>query len=209
MDLTYIIGQNQASPASPASRESAETARAPVHGVLTRTLLRSPVIKWILPARIRRDDRNDVAFVREHSIEIKELVDDRHLRRAVLKADFGSRIRAARVLGAPRDPPPLPPAPAPVPVADSRQAILTQSYDIHDESMDVESTVEAAATPTKRLPPQILALAVQSGYYDSLVFLFCSTDASGETRFIHHNKPLPSSNEYSRRLGHQLAVDPR
>lgn len=35
----------------------------PAYGLLTRTLVRSPVVKQILPARIRSRERNDVVFV--------------------------------------------------------------------------------------------------------------------------------------------------
>lgn len=36
---------------------------APVYGLLTRTLVHSPVIRQIIPARIRSKDLNDVVFV--------------------------------------------------------------------------------------------------------------------------------------------------
>lgn len=35
----------------------------PVYGLLTRTVIESPVVNWILPARIRHMDRNDVVFI--------------------------------------------------------------------------------------------------------------------------------------------------
>lgn len=35
----------------------------PGYGLLTRTLVHSPVIKQIIPARIRSKDQNDVAFI--------------------------------------------------------------------------------------------------------------------------------------------------
>jgi len=36
---------------------------APVYGLLSKTLIHSPVVKKILPARIRRQDLNDVVFI--------------------------------------------------------------------------------------------------------------------------------------------------
>lgn len=35
----------------------------PVFGMLTQTLIRSPLVHWILPARFRSSERNDVAFI--------------------------------------------------------------------------------------------------------------------------------------------------
>jgi hypothetical protein len=35
----------------------------PAYGLLSRTLIHSPVVKKILPARIRRPDLNDVIFI--------------------------------------------------------------------------------------------------------------------------------------------------
>jgi hypothetical protein len=35
----------------------------PSMGILTKTLVRSPVVLWIIPARIRHEDKNDVLFI--------------------------------------------------------------------------------------------------------------------------------------------------
>jgi hypothetical protein len=35
----------------------------PNMGILTKTLVRSPVVLWIIPARIRHEDKNDVLFI--------------------------------------------------------------------------------------------------------------------------------------------------
>ncbi|KAH8659089.1 hypothetical protein BGZ60DRAFT_382417 [Tricladium varicosporioides] len=35
----------------------------PVYGILTQTLIRSPLVNWILPAKFRSSERNDVAFI--------------------------------------------------------------------------------------------------------------------------------------------------
>ena len=39
------------------------TNQPPGYGLLSRTLIHSPVVKKILPARVRRLDLNDVVFV--------------------------------------------------------------------------------------------------------------------------------------------------
>jgi len=40
-----------------------EDSLPPACGVLTRTIIESPVVHWILPARLRPGNHNDVAFV--------------------------------------------------------------------------------------------------------------------------------------------------
>ena len=36
---------------------------APTLGLLTQTVVRSPLVHWILPVRLRNRERNDVAFI--------------------------------------------------------------------------------------------------------------------------------------------------
>jgi len=40
-----------------------EVERAPKLGLLTQTVIRSPLVHWILPARLRDNSKNDVAFI--------------------------------------------------------------------------------------------------------------------------------------------------
>lgn len=40
-----------------------EDCRPPECGLLTRTVIESPVVQWILPARIRSAAHNDVVFI--------------------------------------------------------------------------------------------------------------------------------------------------
>jgi len=37
--------------------------KAPALGLLTQTVVRSPLVHWILPAKLRNPERNDVAFI--------------------------------------------------------------------------------------------------------------------------------------------------
>jgi hypothetical protein len=46
-----------------ASRNTVEVQRAPVLGLLTQTAIRSPLVHWILPVRLRAQHANDVAFI--------------------------------------------------------------------------------------------------------------------------------------------------
>ena len=46
-----------------ANAKAIEVQRAPVLGLLTQTVIRSPLAHWILPVRLRNLDTNDVAFI--------------------------------------------------------------------------------------------------------------------------------------------------
>jgi hypothetical protein len=56
--LRHYDKQDQATNLKPV-----EIQEAPVLGVLTQTVIRSPVVHWILPAKLRDLDMNDVAFI--------------------------------------------------------------------------------------------------------------------------------------------------
>lgn len=78
------------------SASSEHELRRQMAGVLTRTLARSPVVRWILHARIRRNRFNDVAFVGDDFVEVKQVTEGGHLEPVALKCDFDTRIRAAK-----------------------------------------------------------------------------------------------------------------
>ncbi len=40
-----------------------EVEKAPKLGLLTQTVIRSPLVHWILPIRLRDDKHHDVAFI--------------------------------------------------------------------------------------------------------------------------------------------------
>ena len=46
-----------------ATRRRADLQRAPVLGLLTQTAIRSPLVHWILPVKLRSQHANDVAFI--------------------------------------------------------------------------------------------------------------------------------------------------
>ena len=61
VDLDYVLAANQ----EPESRseQHVHIERPPTVGVMTRTIAHSPNIRWIVPARMRFKDKNDVLFV--------------------------------------------------------------------------------------------------------------------------------------------------
>ena len=65
-------------------------------GVITKTLISSPVVRWILHARIR-SACNDVVFVGDDFIHVKQVKGSGTLQHIATKDDFDGRIRAAKV----------------------------------------------------------------------------------------------------------------
>lgn len=66
-------------------------------GVYTKTLIRSPVVRWMLHARIRHQPMNDVIFVGDNFIQVKQVVAEGRLQDIAAKHDFDTQIRAAAV----------------------------------------------------------------------------------------------------------------
>ncbi|CAK7232480.1 hypothetical protein SCUCBS95973_008273 [Sporothrix curviconia] len=73
--------------------------KPPKYGILTRTIIESPVAHWMLPVRLRSAQHMDVAIIGDHYVQISEMGHDNRLRNVVRKTDFGSRIRNAKVIG--------------------------------------------------------------------------------------------------------------
>ncbi|KAJ6190706.1 hypothetical protein N7519_000727 [Penicillium mononematosum] len=69
-----------------------------LQGLLTQPLIPSPVINWILPARLRDKDHNDVAFIGERRIQIKEALPSGHLQDVVEKSDLDGSLIGAKVI---------------------------------------------------------------------------------------------------------------
>lgn len=67
-------------------------------GVLSQTIIPSTTIRWILPARIRNPLHNDVIFISESFIQLREFLPARHLATLPERLDMGCRILAARIL---------------------------------------------------------------------------------------------------------------
>ncbi|KAF2137166.1 uncharacterized protein K452DRAFT_302199 [Aplosporella prunicola CBS 121167] len=152
----------------------------PVLGLLSRTILRSPVINWIIPARVRHREKNDVVFIGEDFIHIKEILSDGHLRHVASKADFGSHIRAARVFGEPR------------------KFIHPPMIEQPQSPMEIDYT--------EVIPPQILVLTLES---QELIFLFAHQNPDGTIDFWSSAVPLDANRSFLEQPGKHLAVDPR
>ncbi len=163
----------------------------PELGIVSRTLNSSPTVKWILPARIRSPSKNDVAFVGDTSIQLREFITtgSTYLTDATGKLDFQTQILAARVISAKLEP---------IPVL---EATLNQSGD--DERFTIHGQ------PVKEgQPPQILVLSTASC---QLIFVYALEQRDGSTRFVYAKRALLGGLpiRLAERMGRNLAVDPQ
>ncbi|KAL1305304.1 hypothetical protein AAFC00_002207 [Neodothiora populina] len=167
--------------------QATRPSEQPILGLLTKTITYSPVIRWILPARIRHKDKDDLIFVGEDVIHIKQIHDGGHLRHVATKADFDCRILSAKVLG----------------------QVTYEEDDDSDSGIKAERN-ENPGQPfpeTTRLPPQCLVLVLET---HQLVFMYACEDAMGSISFeMTSNVPLPAFPSLPQQLGKHLAVDPR
>ncbi|EAU35614.1 hypothetical protein ATEG_03812 [Aspergillus terreus NIH2624] len=151
-------------------------------GLFSQTLIPSPIVQWILPARLRHKLHNDVVFVGERSLQIKEAVSGVHLQAVTSKSDFDAQIMAAKVINVSTELP----WEAQMRMMEGGSSGSNAEPGLHDD-----------------LPSQILCLSLASR---ELVFLYYS-DATEQ--FIHYRRPLPSDVSTFERFGRNIAVDPR
>ncbi|KAI0132776.1 thermotolerance protein [Xylariales sp. AK1849] len=169
----------QTSSGSHQAKAKKQPAMPPNYGILTKTVIDSPVVHWVLPVQLRSTRHYDVAFIGDNFVQICELGQDVQLEDVARKQDFGSRIRNARVIGTP--------------------SIYTETKTEED---DIEM-VDPADTHGGQLPPQLLAVVLEDG---KLVFLYIKKSASGELEFVSHYEEIPNSRLVC--PGFHMAVDP-
>ncbi|ROT38696.1 hypothetical protein SODALDRAFT_277774 [Sodiomyces alkalinus F11] len=164
----------------------------PSCGILTRTIVESPVAHWVLPARLRSARYNDVVFVGDHYVQVNELREGGQLHEILKKADFGSRIQNAHVIGNLFERPEA---------GDDDMA-----YDeVKHEEEGLLTSGYSSTTPRRpktALPPHLLFLVLESG---SFVFLFIRRYGNQlrfvASQFCHPGRRLGN-------LGFHVAVDP-
>ncbi|ORY18589.1 mono-functional DNA-alkylating methyl methanesulfonate N-term-domain-containing protein [Clohesyomyces aquaticus] len=181
----------------------------PQLGLLSRTVLATPIVKSILPANIRQRKLNDVVFVGENSVHLKEIRAYGHLRHVASKSDFRGRILAARVFGEPRR--------HEVPETDETPRKKGTVRREHGGTlMDEDTPGDQQAVPrdgaalrngeANNLPQQVIVLTLSSRL---LMFLWAKASHAGTVRFCQQTIRLPSSNSRYESLGSFLAVDPK
>ncbi|KAI1817496.1 hypothetical protein GGS20DRAFT_11650 [Poronia punctata] len=161
-----------------------ETPKAPVHGLLTKTLIESPIIRWVLPAQVRSARFNDVAFVGDNSVEIRELGTDMELRPPVgQKLHFDVRIRSCCVLG----------------THDYLRYLHKASEDRYaDYYQDSDTDMDASD-----LFQQLLILLLDTG---EIGFLFMSLTPADEWELVYSG--CSQGNDKLSSPGSQLAISP-
>ncbi|KAI1107047.1 hypothetical protein F4804DRAFT_258489 [Jackrogersella minutella] len=170
-------------------------SKSPTCGILTKTIVESPVIRWVLPVQLRSARYNDVALIGDHCVQICELGRDRQLQDVVSKKDFGSRIRNAVVMGSPQY---------------SRKAsetaednIPVKAEDSDTEMAGLGATGSGSPYVNLQLPPQLLVLVLEKG---DLVFLFLQKGPARSWVFVSSTHKVPGQ-----RLvypGFHMAIDP-
>ncbi|KAL8716536.1 MAG: hypothetical protein Q9225_006141 [Loekoesia sp. 1 TL-2023] len=199
LDIHQILARNREE--KTAMQNLPTGPKPPVVGLLTKTVVGSPIIKTIIPARVRHRSKNDVIFIYEDTIVIKEVLggerieedpfSDISLDNTTIKKDFDSSIQAARVMGLPREPK--------VPRFPGR---------FWDGDYKPQSPHEAKPEPFQEneIPPQILVLSLASR---TLVFLFAYYDLHEAVHFVSSTWPLPAQIPLIEELGVHMAVDPK
>ncbi|KAI1172716.1 hypothetical protein F4777DRAFT_581671 [Nemania sp. FL0916] len=86
-------------PSRPQSISLAPVLSAPEYGILTRTIVQSPVIRWVLPVQLRSSSFNDLILVGDQFLQIFELRADTQLYPISGRIEFSSRVRSCLVMG--------------------------------------------------------------------------------------------------------------
>lgn len=184
VDISELLNDNNEPQG--ASKQSAVPPKVkkarPILGMLSQTIIQSPTFQWVLPARLRHKDKQDVVFVGDSFIQIRESVGSGHLEDVVTKTDFDSKILSVKVIS------------------------------VHDEvGLEAQIKQGAAsgsqgAQEESDLPPQVLVLALDS---KELVFLYATESVDGRVDFTHIRRPLPADVSLPEQYGRHIAVDPR
>jgi hypothetical protein len=157
-------------------------------GLLSQTLSPSPTVRWILPARIRSKSQNDVVFVGENFVQLREALPSGYLSDVTAKLALGAGILAAKVISAKLEL---------VPIVEQ---ILNQTREGERERYTIKGREIDEETP-----PQIVLLTLAT---NDLVFLFAKDFAMGKTRFVYAKKPFLQNVSLAERFGAYIAVDP-
>jgi hypothetical protein len=148
-------------------------------GILSRTVVRSPVVRQILPAKLRGPNLNDIAVVGEHYVHIYNLREDGRMRIVAQKNDLMGNVR-------------------------SGATVRLRGY-VPNDGIKKEDPDAPEAPREGRLPPEILLLALDSGVVMALTMVFSAEGGyEWKTSYMDMNSSRPDPNQF----GHGLFVDP-
>lgn len=210
LDPYHVRAQNTRREEEKTASLSNSPEKAPSLGLLTQTLVRSSVTKWIIPARIRHKTKNDVLFIGADCVTIKEASGDYTLKNVAVKDDFDSPIRAARILGDPRECDEGDKYNAVERAAKTftltRGALTGQIYGEWPIRVGGAKNPESVAYLPRELPPHVLVLNLES---NQLVFMCAVNGPSNQPQLLSSQHPLPVARSLNQRLGQRIAVDPK
>ena len=167
------------------------STQVPEYGILSQTVISTPLNKLILRANIRHKNLNDIVMVGEDAVHLKEIRDYGHIRHVASKTDFnGGRILAAKVFGDPRE------------VPKSINASFPLSKDRIESRPRRPTTVEEENS----LPPEVVVLTLSDR---TLMFLWAQQMHTAAVKFCQKTVRLPAGDSRLDRLGSFLAIDPK
>ncbi|KAL1795728.1 hypothetical protein ACET3X_005952 [Alternaria dauci] len=123
------------------------SGQVPEYGILSQTVVETPLSKLILPAKIRHKDLTDIVMVGEDSIHLKEIRHYGRIHHVASKANFnGGRILTAKVFGNPRELP----------------ATKGAGLPSHKNYMKHVATKSAIGEDGNMLPPEVVVLSLSN-----------------------------------------------
>ncbi|KAL2258992.1 hypothetical protein VTK26DRAFT_7490 [Humicola hyalothermophila] len=170
--------------------------KPPQCGLLTKTVVESARANWILPARLRSPENNDIAFVGDYFVQICELRQDGRLKEIARKNDLGCRIRNACAVGS-----------FTVPELEGNVSAESASFPgIKTEAGEPGPFGLSSPSPrssSTQLPPQLLAVVLETG---ECVFLFLRPGPEGMPEFVASRFGRPRLKSWC--PGFHVAVNP-
>lgn len=159
-----------------------------LQGILARTLSPSPCTRWILPAKIRSPAKNDIVFVGDSSVHLREFFVEGtpHLAETLCSINFDTQILAADIISATSQ------------IVDSDEQIINQTVE------HVRFNINGRPVKDDE-PAQILVLSTSKS---ELIFLYAREDTDGTVRFVHGVRPMFSGVGLQDQQGLHLAHDP-
>jgi hypothetical protein len=164
--------------------------QAPEYGILSQTVIATPLNRFILPANIRHKDLTDIVLVGEDSLHLKEIRDYGHIRHVATKTDFKGRILAAKVYGDPRE----------VPKTKGVAVTSPKNYRLPRQRRSTTSDEERV------LPPEVVVLTLSTR---TLMFLWAEHTHTRASTFSYSSIKLPAGGSRFDSFGAFLAIDPK
>ncbi|KAL2887114.1 thermotolerance protein [Ceratocystis lukuohia] len=169
----------------PARHQFPADGRHPKLGMLSRTVISTPVIRTIVPARIRSPAHNDIVLIGDRFIRVCELRKDDQLYEIARKTDFEPRIVQCHVIGYNYEP----------------ETMAT--HDTGDSELPICAILDENAADRGDLPLQILVLLLETHEY---VFIFMGS-RDGKPEFVCSHSAGPR-NEMMQDSGLHFSIDP-